>query len=415
MIQFDVAIIGGGLSGLLCGITLQKKGLKCVIFSSGECSLIISPGSFDLLGKAGGKPVDKPLEALHLLSERHPYNKIGAARLEELTGAVPAVLSGCGIAVTGTNKRNMQRITPIGKMKSCWLSLEEMFSVKPDDVLPDKVLIAEIEGFLDLNTAFVAEALEKMGCRCRIALLASEDLTELRKNSAEFRSISIARLTDRPGVLEAIAESLREQVRGEELILVPSAFGLRNGEAVNYLTKKTGVKVKSLATLPPSTTGIRIRSKLKAAFEAAGGIFIQGDNVETADIAQNKVKAIYTQKLENDPIVAENYVLASGSFLGRGLRSDMSHIYEPVFGADVISAAGREYWYSPDFLSPQAYESFGVATDSQFRLSIDGQTIENLYGIGMVLGGMDVIEEQSKEGVETATALAVSSEIISRK
>ncbi len=70
---FDTVIIGGGSSGLACGIRLQEAGKKCVIISSGQSALHFSSGSFDLLNTLpDGTKVTSPIDALKEL-KRNPW------------------------------------------------------------------------------------------------------------------------------------------------------------------------------------------------------------------------------------------------------------------------------------------------------------------------------------------------------
>lgn len=74
--KFDTIIIGGGLSGLTCGIALAKAGQNVAVVSAGQSNLHFSSGSLDLVGYKDGQEVKDPLEALGQMPETHPYHKI---------------------------------------------------------------------------------------------------------------------------------------------------------------------------------------------------------------------------------------------------------------------------------------------------------------------------------------------------
>ena len=77
---FDTLIIGGGLSGLTCGIALAKTGRRVAIVSASLSSLQLNGGAMELLGCVDGHEVTHPLEAIASLPSEHPYKKVGADR-----------------------------------------------------------------------------------------------------------------------------------------------------------------------------------------------------------------------------------------------------------------------------------------------------------------------------------------------
>jgi glycerol-3-phosphate dehydrogenase subunit B len=83
-------------------------------------------------------------------------------------------------------------------------------------------------------------------------------------------------------------------------------------------------------------------------------------------------------------------------------------VVEPVFGLDVDAAADRGQWYDRNMFNTQPYMEFGVATDKDFRTSINGVPVENLYAVGAILSGFNPIKEGCGAGVSILTALHVA-------
>ena len=72
--KFNTVIVGGGLAGLLCGITLTQRGLRCAIVTRWQSALHFSSGSLDLLD-----------DACHgALAPEHPYSLIDEHNIARL-------------------------------------------------------------------------------------------------------------------------------------------------------------------------------------------------------------------------------------------------------------------------------------------------------------------------------------------
>ena len=427
--KFDTILIGGGLSSLVCGIKLQKSGRKCLIVSAGQNALHFSTGTFGLLGKLpDGTPVAEPLKVLFSLPDEHPYSKMGTDKVAEYAASVPAFFSDCGIElhpvldpvqdisgeVGGVMIRNGFRMTPMGTMKPAWLAMKDVTLFKSQEDFPWKeALIVNFAGFLDFNTRFIAESLERKGLKCRIERIRLKSVENIRKNPTEMRSVNLARLMNIEENWKDFGHKVQALVHGEDLVVLPEVFGLGGKEITDWIAEMIPAKVLYIGTMPPSVPGIRTQMILKNVFESAGGTFLMGDTAVDPVIEGNIVKSLKTVNLGDFRLEADNFVLASGNLFGKGLDATPDKVIEPVFGLDVDYPSERKEWYDEDFFARQNFSGFGVVTDKKFHATKDGRVIDNLYVAGSEVGGCNPLYEGSGAGIAILTAMCVADNIIS--
>ena len=418
--RFDTVIIGGGLAGMTCGIRLAEAGQRCAIVSQGQSAIHFSSGSFDLLGHLpDGRPVTDPVAGIAELAETapsHPYSKIGAERCARYAQEAPELLRSAGIRVAGDSRRNHFRITPMGKAKATWLTIDGYLTTDEAGRLPFKtVCIVNVEGFLDFYPEFIAQEFREGGVTCRFGSFNHPDVEQIRKNPSEMRSANIARVFDHEANLEAFAAELRKLAEGCDALILPALIGINRNDSLEFLRTRVGLPIYLLPTLPPSIPGIRAQQALQRRFRALGGEYFLGDSVVSAEMEGSRVARIFTANHGNISFEAAHFVLATGSFFSKGLQATPDRIVEPVFGADTEFVPNRAEWYTLRFFDRQAYQAFGVKTDSALRVVKEGQVLENLYGAGAGLAGFHPVQEECGAGVSMLSALHVAENISGMK
>lgn len=421
--KFDSIVIGGGMAGLSAALRLAEAGQKTLLMASGQSALHFSSGSVDLLESEGDPRAALP--AFMAAHPDHPYSKVGMQNIEGSLADLQRHCAEEGLPLM-RQEHNHHRLTPIGTLKSTWISPDTCACVT-DAPAPDAILLATLEGFRDFHPALAAANLATHARFAHSRILTGEirlpQLAQFSRNPHEFRSADIARLFDkqRPGQQDLLADLAREISRmvqgcgvpGCRHIVLPACLSLGLvGPRLSELERRTGCTIKEVATMPPSLIGMRMQEALKRRFMALGGTFLTSERVLGARYDGDKVIGVHSQHGEDQLFEADHFVLASGSFFSRGLESRLGGIREPIFDADVLSLAERDAWAGRRLFDHHPFMGFGVKTDERLRVLRGGRPLTNLYGAGSVLAHYDPIKEGSGSGVAVATGWQAAGHIL---
>lgn len=255
------------------------------------------------------------------------------------------------------------RLTPLGELRPAALTLDGYYHSTTAEMQEQSVAVVRLPKYLGLPIEFLTDSL-----------------------AAKSKLVSVIS----PEEIEACQT---------EIILVPAC------KAGADLKARYGSRVTLIAAMPPSIPGQNLHAQLVKRYQQLGGIFMQGDRVTKSCIERGRVKCVETEKLTDERLVADHYILATGSFQSEGLQSDYDHIWEPVFGAKVNAPADRTQWTALDFFDDQPYQRYGVCRDAEGHAIVGDESIMNLYPAGHILGGQRTDIENLNEALEVCKKL----------
>ena len=397
----DLIVIGMGLSGLMAAKTAAEAGQKVLIVGKGMGSLCLFSNTIDVLGLP---PLAGPngMEMRDSLSQwikdhpEHPYSRVGSERMEEALSSFLSLFPP-PYSFHTIGRTNCLLPTGAGTLRPTYLVPTTM--IEAASLNGGHTLIAGFEGFKDFYSHYVADQLKCRGISLRLPGPFYQERT----------ATALARLMEKQSFRENIGRETRKQLQGETRVGFPALLGMHDPVQVQEeLQEMIGTKVFEIPVLPPSIPGKRIFDRFKEWLIRKGATFLLGYPVSRAIITEKRCQAI---EVLRPPVItsysAERFILATGRFMGGGLKADTEKILEPVLNLPVRQPPSREGWFGNSFWGdlPHPIHQAGVLTNASFQPVDEGGEVilENVWIAGAVLAHHHCIEEKSREGIEIAT------------
>ena len=412
-IDSEVMVIGGGLAGLTSAIAAAREGADVRLVSYKQSTLRQASGLVDILGYTheGEGPLVDPYDAIPDLPEEHPYRTVGVDTVREAMALFDDVTADYHGDHTDTNA----------------LVPTHGGTVKPTARYPNSVaaglasdgrdaLLVGIAAMTDFDAPHVAAHLQAAGVPFDAKGVTVQFPGSLQDDAKVTRYAKLLESNGRVevdgkqvGARDALVDRVKSNLSGEERVGFPAILGDQDAAGVRAaLEHDLGVDVFEVPSGPPSLPGIRLEDALFDALDESGASIQTGNPV--VDFAgEDRIEEVYVERNgAKIPHGADQYVLATGGLVGKGVQSDREGVYEPIFDCHVPHDDDRYEWFVDEMFGDQPYATFGVRTDESLRPRDENGEVQfpNLRAAGSVLGGYDYPAEKSGSGVSIATGYA---------
>jgi glycerol-3-phosphate dehydrogenase subunit B len=398
----EVVVVGAGPAGLATATRLAEAGRQVRVLARGNGFTHWGPGAVDVLARAGGQPVERPLDAIPGLPGEHPYRLVGVDAVRDGLDWFARFAAAAGLEHAGTAAANRTQVTALGTLRrTCLLPLPA--AGEPGG----RVAVVGMAGFRDFPPALCARGLAAAGVRVHASGVAELPSWNHQRN---FTAVDLAAAIDDDGFRAPLAGGIARAAAGAEVAVVPAVLGLRRAhEPWADLERRTGLRLVEAALPPPSVPGLRLFAAWRARLQAlrvgwqfgfpAIGVERDGDRV-TAVRSEGAARVIVTR--------CEELVLATGGVAGHGIEAHRDGtLAETVAGLPLAGFADRAAYAAPRFLDDHPIGAAGVTVDAELRplhRSGGAPVYANVRCAGSLLAAHDPTAEGSREGVALATA-----------
>jgi glycerol-3-phosphate dehydrogenase subunit B len=411
----DVAIVGGGLAGACAALAAREAGADVLLVARAPGATAVSSGALDFASGAGDVSIAEAARQLAARAE-HPYSLFGA----RLSDAIDAALSFLRkhLAVAGAQKssdRNLWLATPLGRARPAALA-QASIALGDLRALPAgaRLGVVALCGPQAVEAQLVAKGLDELLRPESGAVVVAVELYS-RREDAQRLLPEIAHDLDKPGRRAQLGEALARAARrdGATHLLAPTVGLDAPAAAQAELSAAAGVPVFEMLGAPPSVPGLRLQRALDAALAAAGVKRVAGIAEKSLSHPLQIIRGA-----ECEPVSCRSVVLASGRFLGGGIRAAPDGaLAETALGLPAWAAGRRklaalmtEELFALRARGPHPGLAAGLRADAELRaLDEEGRPAmaagAKVFAAGAALGGFDPAQLEGGLGVCAVSGL----------
>lgn len=415
---YDLAVIGGGLAGLVAATAAARGGLKVIVIRRGLGTTAMSSGGLDWAEAAA--PTAPEVGAFNTFRDW---------------------LAEAGAPLVGEPGAEIPLMDIFGNVRHTHLTFTRFAAGRvdrwPGPGAGGKVLFLGIEGYSPYRPEWVVKTAVSAGLLGQDDAVASRVTVPGLEGVSNLPAARIARVLDDPAAATRFAASVAAAAAkaGAGLVALPPVLGLEEAgtvyEAVDAAvreirggTGKAGSQEQvafELLSPPPSVPGRRLQGFLDKLARAAG-VEIASGRVKGAEDCPPRLTGLSVVSGGREwRVEAAEFILATGKFAAGGLIAERQVLSEAVFGLTVhappppgwppgMMPAGsrpvrKMVW--PRLRARHPVFEAGLVVDADLRpLDSGGQpAFANLRAAGSVIGGYNHLTDGVGSGAAVATGV----------
>lgn len=401
--EYDVIVLGGGLSGYVAAARAAELGKRVLILTDGLGSFPFLPGHIDVWGYGSREPLAGIAE--HLRSQPgHPWGRLRDV-LSESMAFFRSVCAEQGLGFAAPTQQNVEVPTPLGGSRPAFMVPDSQYV--PGWQTAPRVLVVGLAQYRDFFPRVVAHGVGSD--REARAITVSLDLPR------HLDSFTLAGCLEKEAYQDVFLQKVGEAAGKQSLVLVPAVFGLESAaKTFARVQSLLGVPLMEISTLPPSMPGLRIYAALRRWVMAKGVRVTNNVKVNGAWFSRNGCAGVTASISGREhKFTADSFVLATGSFVSSGFTWQGRLPAEPVMGLPVTPLSDDFPLTDGPFLDSKGKEFMRLGIEVDDNLNPTGPSGEviykNVFVTGSKLAGYDFSVEKSGTGIAVASGYKAGS------